>query len=301
LDTFKAETKVSDQKGNSLGVILMILASTCFATMSALIKAVGPDIPPLELVFLRCIFSLPFLVLIIRHKKKPYFVTARKVLLFRTVFGMGAMIGFFYALSHMPLAECVFIGRSQPLILVLLAPFILGESTPRAAWFAIIAGFAGVALIMKPAMEWPLASWITLGAAASSAMAHLLIRRLNRTDHPLVIVFNFTLLAAILTSVWVLFNYVPPSPRQWLYIAGIVVFATVGQTLMTTAYRRERAPIVAAASYVAVILSVFYGYVFWGEIPHTLAWFGGGLIVFGGLMLLRARLYIREPATPAAT
>ncbi len=283
-----------------MGVILMILSSASFATMSALVKAVGPGIPPLELVFLRCVFSIPFLVLIIRLQKKPYFVTARKVLFFRTIFGMTAMIGFFYALSHMPLAECVFIGRSQPLILALLAPLVLGERAPRSAWFAILFGFAGVALIMKPAMEWPLASWVTLGAAGASAMAHLLVRRLNRTDHPMVIVFNFTLLTAVLTSVWVVFNYVPPSPMQWLYIAGVVVFATLGQTLMTTAYRRERAPVVAAASYVSVILSVLYGYVAWGETPNTLAWFGGGLIIFGGLMLLRARLYIREPASPAA-
>jgi drug/metabolite transporter (DMT)-like permease len=214
---------------------------------------------------------------------------------------MSAMIGFFYALAHMPLAECIFIGRSQPLILSILAPLVIGEKTPRSAWFAIIAGFTGVVLIMKPAMEWPLAAWVALGAAVASALAHLLVRRLNATDDPLVIVFNFTLLTAFFTSFSAIPSFVSPSPQQWIYIIGIVVFACLGQVMMTTAYRKDRAPAVASASYASVILSIGYGYFFWGEIPHPLAWLGGLLIIFGGLMLLKARIHIREPASPAAT
>jgi drug/metabolite transporter (DMT)-like permease len=70
---------------------------------------------------------------------------------------------------------------------------------------------------------------------------------------------------------------------------------------MTSAYRVDRAPVVAAASYTSVLLSLIYGYLFWKEVPHPLAWLGGGLIVFGGLMLLRARIHVREPPSPAAT
>jgi drug/metabolite transporter (DMT)-like permease len=284
-----------------MGVILMILASASFASMSALIKAVGPGVSSLELVFLRCALSVPILFFFIRLKRKPAWVKAKGVLFFRTLFGMAAMIGFFYALAHMPLAECIFIGRSQPLILSLFAPFVIGERTPRSAWFAIASGFAGVALIMKPAMQWPVASWVVLGAAVASALAHLLVRRLNATDDPLVIVFDFTLLTAIFSSSALVAGFDPLTPRQWFYVAGIVVFACIGQVLMTTAYQRDRAPVVASASYVSVVLSVIYGYFFWGEVPHALAWIGGGLIVFGGMMLIRARINVSEPASPAAT
>ena len=284
-----------------MGIVLMLLASISFATMSALIKAVGPGISPLELVFLRCSLSVPLLFFFIRLQKKPLWVAAKKVLLFRTFFGMAAMIGFFYALANMPLAECIFIGRSQPLILSILAPVVIGERAPRSAWFAIVTGFAGVALIMKPAMEWPLASLVALGAAAASALAHLLVRRLNATDDPLVIVFNFTFLAAIFTSFQAAPSFVPLSHQQWIFVIGIVVFACLGQILMTTAYKKDRAPVVASASYASVILSIGYGYIFWGEIPRPLAWFGGLLIVFGGLMLLKARIHVSEPASPAAT
>jgi drug/metabolite transporter (DMT)-like permease len=284
-----------------MGIILMLLASVSFATMSALIKAVGQDVPSLQVVFLRCALSVPILLFFVLIQRKPLLVRAKKVLLFRTLFGMTAMIGFFYAIANMPLAECVFIGRSQPLILAILAPLIIGEKAPRSAWFAIATGFAGVALIMKPAMAWPVAAWVTLGAALASALAHLLVRRLNATDDPLVIVFNFSFLAGIFTSVRVLPHFVSMSGTQWIYVAGIVVFACIGQILMTMAYRKDLAPAVASSTYSAVFLSVLFGYLFWGEIPHPLAWLGGALIVTGGLMLLRARIHIRAPASPAAS
>jgi drug/metabolite transporter (DMT)-like permease len=284
-----------------LGILYMLLASAAFTTMSALVKAVGPEIPPLELVFLRCLLSIPILYLIVRHRQRPLIVQAKRVLLLRSIFGMVAMTGFFYALAHMPLAECIFIGRSQPLILSLFAPFVIGERAPLSAWIAILAGLTGVILIMKPAMAWPLAAWVALGAASASALAHLLVRRLNATDFPLVIVFNFTILTALFTSFWVLPHFVSPTPLQWMLSAGVALFASTGQLLMTLAYQKDRAPVVAAASYTSVILSVIYGYLFWNEIPPALAWVGGGLIVGGGLLLLRARLHITEPASTAVS
>jgi drug/metabolite transporter (DMT)-like permease len=284
-----------------MGIIFMLLASACFATMSAMVKGVGTGISPLELVFLRCVLALPLFYLFVRLRKRPLWVRAKKVLLVRTLLGMAAMIGFFYALTHMPLAECIFIGRSQPLILTLMAPLVIGERAPKSAWFAIITGLIGVILIMKPAMAWPLAAWVALGAASFSAIAHLMVRRLNATDPPLVIVFNFTLLTSVFTSLWVLPRFVMPDPRQWIFIAGVALFASLGQFLMTLAYQRDRAPVVASASYTSVILSIIYGYFFWGEVPHPLAWIGGALIVAGGLLLLKARLHVTEPASPAAT
>ncbi len=279
----------------------MLLASASFTTMSALVKAAGSSIPPVEMVFLRCVIASPIFYLFIRLRKRNPIIRAKKVLVWRTIFGLSAMAGFFYALTHMPLADTIFIGRSQPLILSLLAPLILGEHAPRSAWIAIGAGLCGVAVIMKPAMAWPIAAWVALGSAACSAMAHLLVRKLNATDTPMVIVFNFTVLSAILTSFVVIPTFVWPTPEQWIYVLGVAVFASFGQLLMTLAYQRDRAPVIASASYSSVILSVVYGYFFWDEIPHPLAWLGGALIVAGGLLLLKARWHASEPPSPAAT
>lgn len=280
-----------------MGVILMLLASASFATMAAMIKAIGPEIPLSQLIFLRCLLAAPVFFVIIITQGMPALVKARKVLVGRTLLGMTAMYCFFYALTHMPLADCIFIGRSQPLLLALFAPYVLGEKTPKAAWFAIITGLAGVMIIMNPSANWSFAAWMALGGAATSAGAHLLVRRLNRTDYPLVIVFNFIVITGFITAFWALPNFVPLSKTQWLLITGVALFASLGQMLMTSAYRRDRAPAVAAASYSSVILSVVYGYFLWHEIPHPLAWIGGVLIIAGGMLLVKSRFRMKEPAT----
>jgi len=279
----------------------MLLASGCFATMSAFIKAIDISLPLPELVFLRCLFALPVLYLFVRLRQRPLIVRAKKLILLRTLFGMTAMTGFFFALSHMPFAECIFLGRTQPLFIALLAPFILGERTPAAGWFAIITGLAGVSLILQPGVTWSIGAWVAIGAAGSSALAHILVRRLNATEYPLVIVFNFTALTCILSGLLSMPYFVMPNNKQVLFLLCIALFASLGQLCMTLAYQHDRAPAVASASYTSVVLAVIYGYFFWNEMPQPLTWLGGGLIVAGGILLLKTRIHVNEPPSPAAT
>jgi len=284
-----------------MGIFYMLLASGCFATMSAFIKAIGQFLPLPELVFLRCLLALPFLLLIVRLRQRPLVVKAKKLLLLRTMFGMAAMSGFFYALTHMPFAECIFLGRTQPLFIALLAPFILGERAPMVSWFAIICGLGGAALILQPTVSWSMAAWVAIAAAGFSSLAHILVRRLNATEYPLVIVFNFTVLTCVFAGIWSLPNLVMPTPVQWLYLLCVALFASLGQLCMTLAYQHDRAPAVASASYTSVVLAVIYGYFIWGEMPNLFTWLGGGLIVAGGILLLKSRIYVNEPPSPAAT
>jgi drug/metabolite transporter (DMT)-like permease len=279
----------------------MFLASACFATMSAFLKGLGQGLPLPELVFLRCLLALPVLFLFIRLRGRPYIVKARKVIILRTLFGMTAMFCFFYALIHMPLAECIFLGRTQPFLLALFSPFVIGEKAPFAAWVAIGTGVGGVALIMLPDVSWSFAGWVAIAGAAAASMAHLMVRRLNATDFPLTIVFNFTILTCLLSGIWVVPHFIMPTSLQWLFLVCVAFFASLGQLFMTLAYQHDRAPAVASASYASVILAVAYGYFLWGEVPNTLTWAGGLLIVAGGLFLLKSRLHVNEPPSPAAT
>ncbi len=278
-----------------MGILLMLLASASFATMAAMIKAIGPGLPISQLVFLRCAIATPFLLAVLLSRRQPLMVKARKLLLARTLLGVSAMHCFFYALTHMELASCIFIGRTQPLIVALLAPVFLKEKSPPVAWLAIFTGLAGVVLIMNPSTTLSLAALVALGGSAFSAGVHMLIRKLNQTDQPMVIVFNFTVLTGLATGLWSIPGFVILAAHQWLLILGVALFASLGQFLMTSAYRHDSAPVVAAASYSAVVLSVLYGYIFWEESPHQTAWIGGLMIIGGGLLLVRSRYRISEP------
>jgi drug/metabolite transporter (DMT)-like permease len=272
------------------GMIYMLLASTSFATMAAMVKAMGSGVPIAQLIFLRCFIPLPFFVVIILKKKKPLIVTAKKLLLARAFLGAAAMGCFYYALTHMPLADCIFLGKSQPLLLAVLAPFIVQEKATKETWIAIGSGLIGVLLIMKPAMAWQNAGLVALGGAFFAAFAHLMVRKLNRYDNPYTIVFNFFACTAVLTLVASMFtDIVMPDSSQWLLIGGIALFASLGQFLMTLAYRCEIAPVVAASSYASIVLSVVYGYLFWGEIPHRLALAGAACLLVGSGVLAKSR------------
>lgn len=272
------------------GIVLMLCASTCFVTMATLVKAMGDSLPLTELMFLRCLLAVPVLFAALVKRGKPLVTKAWGVLLLRALFGVVAMFSFYYALTNMPLADCVFIGRTQPLLLVLAAPFIVGERAPKEAWIAIICGLAGSLLIMRPGVAWSSAAWVALLAAATSAIAHLLVRRLGRSDDPGVIVFNFTVLLALVSGVLCYQSFQIPSWRQWGLITGISVLASSGQYLLTMAYRHDKAPAIAASSYASVVLSVVYGYFFWGEMPTIGTLIGGACIVSGGIWLVYCRL-----------
>ncbi len=277
------------------GIIYMLLASTSFATMAAMVKGLGNAIPIPQLILLRCLLPLPFFIILMQKKKIPLVVTAKRLLLARSFSGAAAMGCFYYALTHMPLADCIFLGKSQPLLLAILAPFLVQEKATRETWIAIGTGLIGVLLIMKPAMQWQAAGWAALGGAFFAAFAHLMVRKLNRHDNPYTIVLGFFVCTALLSLIASLFFELKiPTGQQWLLICGIAVFASLGQFLMTLAYRCEIAPVVAASSYASIILSVVYGYFFWGEIPHPLALAGGVCLLAGGGILARARHKFRK-------
>jgi len=276
----------------------MFLASGCFVTMAALIKTIGQDLPLTELMFLRSLIALPVLLAFLLRGGHPLMVKDRRHLLLRMVFGTSAMYCFYYALTHMPLADCVFIGRTQPLFLTLLAPFLTGEHGKKNVWIAILLGLAGTGLVMKPQASWSLAAWVALFAAFLAALAHLMVRRLSRSDAPPVIVFNFTFLLCCISGLLSLPTLIRPDSRQWLLLIAVAGFASLGQYLLTRAYSLDQAPTVAAASYASVVISVIYGYIFWGELPLLSSIFGALLIVAGGMYLLVSTLHGEMRSSP---
>ncbi len=233
---------------------------------------------------------LPFFLVFLWIRKKRFIVSAWKTLLLRGMFGFLAISGFYYALTHIPLAVSVFLGKTQPLILAVLAPWVVGEKPSASVWLAIGTGLAGIILILDPSLGWTAAAWASVGAATASAIAHLLVRKLNRTDDPETIVTNFFVMTALLSSMWMGNAFVMPDRFEWLLLVGVAFFSTIGQYLMTLAYRMDYAPVVAAASYSSIVFSILYGYLFWNEVPPASAWAGGSLIVAGSFILLRSRI-----------
>jgi drug/metabolite transporter (DMT)-like permease len=282
------------------GVVLMLLASASFATMSAFVKALGPDFPVLEAVFFRGVIGLPILWAVVKGQNLSFTAADKKLMLWRSIFGTGALVCFFFAVERMALTDAILIEKVQPMFVAILAIPVLGERPTKTALIGLVAGFAGSYLVLSP----------TLGVANSaglvcflgsifSACAHISVRKLNASEKPQVIVFHFTAFLTAFSAIAGFRHFVLPKGMQLVQLAGLGLFATVGQLLMTMAYSREKAPVVAAAGYISVAFAVLYGFTFWGEVPDTQDIVGGALIVMSGAALALSRLGAFEPSSPS--
>lgn len=267
----------------------MIVASLVFSLMSALVKTLGPDFPFMQGVFYRSLFGFVLLVPLIKKEKialKPNFP---KLVLVRSFFGTVAMTSHFYALQRGVLADISVILRMQPIFIALLAPFLIRESTSRTVGISTILGFLGVALIIQPQRLGEafvnLPGIMALVSTLCSALAHITIRHIGDRDHPALIVTHFTFFSMIIGGLGMISHYVTPTPIEWVLLVAIAFGSTIGQLLMTTAYKLERAATVSAVSYSTVLFSGFLGYLFWHEVPQLLAIVGSVLVIGAGLLL----------------
>ena len=295
--------KVQHLKQRHSGVALMILASGFFSVMFALVKGLGPTFPHFEGVFFRSLFSLPTLLWILRRGEGgggwQQRLRPRRpgLMLLRCLFGFGGLTGYFWSVQRGKLADMAAISRTQPILIACLAPLLIGDRSPRAALIALPIGFCGALLVIKPGFGLlNLPGLVALAAVVFSALAHLTVRVLNATETPQRIVFFFVLVVGLLGGLLSLTNFVIPTPTQTLLLIGLAQCATFGQLLMTTAYGRDRAPVVAASGYASVVFALIIGLAGWGERPDALALIGAALIVGSGIYLAYARRDKNGPA-----
>jgi drug/metabolite transporter (DMT)-like permease len=289
-----------DSKPRLSGVALNLVASAFFSVMSALVKGTRGRIPFAEVVFFRAFFALPWMFLLLRWQRVSLRPKNVRLLFVRGILGSIAMLLYFFALQRGLLADVAVIGRLQPVFVALLSPLLIGERPPSAAWWVLGASFFGVLLVMQPG--WLIGGHVALNApayaaaaaAALSAVAHVSVRKLNATDHPLMIVTFFTSITGVIGGAMSAPAFVWPRGIEWLQLLGISAFAMIAQVLMTIAYGRERAAVVAAAAYMHIVYALLLGWLIWAELPAWPALLGGLLITACGLWLAYSRRAVFE-------
>lgn len=284
----------------------MVVASLAFALMAAAVKVVRAEMTALDVVFWRGVLSVPILLLLTGARGLA--VRDGRTVVLRAVLGFGAMTCYYTAAKGLLVADLTLISELTPLLIAAAAPLVLGASERGAArtWAVLVLGLAGCALLVGPQLAvgsvWGL--W-AVAATFFSAAAHLVLRKLGRTDGALVIVFWFQLGGALLAfAVSPLLDGQPvhwPRGHQWLPLLVVGVTATLGQLLMTRAYALDRAASVAAASYTGPVWALLVDVVVFATLPAPLALLGGALVVGAGLWLILGPSPDKPPAPgPAA-
>ncbi len=287
------------------GVVLMMLAALALTVMIGFVKVARAELTAMEVMFWRGLISVP-LAFAIAQRGGGIRLHNQRVFVVRAALGTGAMFCFFTATKQLPLADLSLLYKLQPILVALLAPLVLGDSerTGWRLWVVLVAGVTGCAVLLAPQVEIDLAPGLwALGATVFSAGAHVCVRVLGKTDRPAVVVMWFQLVMTLCALVVTLISTGGTLPRApthlWPVLLGCGVCATVGQLLMTTAYRVERAPTVAAAAYVAPLWALIGDVFFFDVLPGLNALAGGAIIVGAGLWLLRARPPGGELEAPA--
>lgn len=276
---------LTDQDRRSAWCVLV--SSFSFASMAAVIKFIGPDLPNEMVVFFRNFFGLVALTpLLLRNgaamktKHWMFHVT-------RAIFGLTAMYCFFFTLTRMPLADAVLLNYTAPIFTPLIALWWLNEPVPGRVQWAVAVGFVGVVLILKPghSMFTPVA-FIGLASGVFAAFAMTTIRRMSSTEPALRIVFYFAVVGTIASAVPLTWTWQPVDISLVFPLTVIGVLATIGQLYLTKAYMLAPAARVGPLTYATVVISALYGWLFWEESPDVFSLLGAVLVFIGGALAI---------------
>jgi drug/metabolite transporter (DMT)-like permease len=269
--------------GITRAIFHMFLAVTFFAVMNVSVHSLR-HIPAHEIVLFRSAVSLLIAVGTLHYKRMFTFGKRIDLLILRGFFGSGALFLFFITVQKMPFATAITIQYLSPVITSIFALFFLREKMAPIQWIAYAVAFAGVAVI-----KWDDASisglYLGLGilSAIFSALAYTTIRRMKDSDHPLVVVMYFPLVALPLAGIWCLFDWVTPHGWDWLWLLVTGISAQLGQVFMTKSLVAEKANIVSSVHYLGVIYSILFGVLLFGETYSWMAYVGIALVTVGVL------------------
>jgi drug/metabolite transporter (DMT)-like permease len=286
-------------------IALRLAATVVFATMMVLIKLAGESgIALPEIMFWRQALCAPLLLGWLALTGDIASLRSERLGAhgYRAILGMACMLCNFGATILLPLAIATTLGFAAPLFAVLIAALILREKVGPWRWFALLAGFAGVVVIARPGGGEiaPLGLAMALAAALMVAILSHMIRDLGRTEPPSRTVFWFALFGSVMMLPVLPFYFTPHDTREWLLLAGIGLFGTLGQLLLTASLRFGAVVTVIAFDYASLIWATLYGWLLWDHVPDTALWLGAPLIVLAGLTIAWREHRIHARASPAS-
>jgi len=272
---------------NQLGVLYGIASVACFAMMDASVKWL--DMFPVgQVLFSRFFFGLiPILMLVPRGEFKTFYKTSRpKLHAFRAITGTLAIIALFIALREIPLADVVSLTFGGPIFVTLGSIFFLSEKVGIKRWLAVLIGFFGMLLIVKPAYEelniyyiFPIIFCIFFACVALS------IRSLSSTEPNYRIALYFSLLSMIVGLLTLPFGWVMPNKFELFLLIFTGLVGSVANILLTVSLRYAEASLVTPTKYLNLVFAILLGYFIWSEIPKLLTLVGAGLIIISSVII----------------
>ncbi len=284
------------------GVLYMLFASLMFAFMGGFAKELSVHMSSLEVVFFRNVFGVVIIVAtlyrtpLVQKGGRPF------LLFFRGFMGFAALLAFFYNIAHISLADAMTFSKTAPIFTAFFAYLFLKEKMSLYGWIALFVGFIGIVLIMQPeGLLFKKTDWLGIFSGVGAALAYTSVRELKNYYDTRAIVLSFMLIGTLGPLILLAFSpfvnapsldfmfaaFVMPSGVEWVYIAGLGLFATLAQIYMTRAYGVTQAGIVGAISYSNIVFSIIIGLFLGDALPNMTTSFGILAIFAAGVIVVK--------------
>lgn len=284
------------------GIAYMLAASFLFALTLAFAKVLSSSMGSVEVTFWRNAVGLVLLSAMVFRTPMRNAGGRPFTLIFRGIIGTVALLTFFYTVSETSLSNAIVYSKTEPVFTALLAFFLLGEKLPFRAVFAVIIGFAGVALLSGMEMGYLHAMGLMSGFL--SALAYTSVRSLKAYYDERTVVLSFMLFGVLIPAVlmataeyytselfaFALSPFVMPAGDSWFWILLMGISAAYGQIYMTRAYYYAKAGVVSSISYSVIVFATLFGLILGDALPTAAMAAGGILIVISGVLLTKLKI-----------
>ena len=269
---------------------MMSMAVFVLSAMDLALKQLVEHYPSMQVVFFRGISSASLLATyMLIWDRSSFRVRYPKDHLLRAAIGLLMLFGVGESFRELQLADAYAIFFAAPLLITLLSGPILGEKAGPFRLAAAAVGFLGVLIVLQPGADSQLISYgsvMALVSVVAYAFMALLLRRMGHNDSTVAITFWFIALVGLGGGLISILNWKPIQWEHWPWLVLLAITGTLGQLMLTGAFKRASVAVIAPIDYTHMIWAVVYGYIFWGHLPGTSTWIGTAVIVASGLYII---------------
>lgn len=261
--------------------LLMLGSTLAFGLMAIAIRYATRYVPTQEVAFFRNAFGLlALLPMLIRPGSAPLKTQQLPRYFLRSAIGLASMLCAFWAIGHLPISQAISLSYSTPLFVTIAAVLWLGETVRMRRWAAVIIGFIGVLIIVRPgSTSFTPGTLVAVGAAVLSSLVAIQIKQLTRVDSADTVVFYTYVFWVPLSLVPALFVWVWPTGLAWLWLVATGVLGTLGQLLWTRALRLGEVSALTPISFMQLPLVSLLGWLLFNETLDRWTVIGAGIIL----------------------
>ena len=278
-------------------IIFNLLAWVMLPIMDGFAKYLSSELPVLQITWARYFFTVVFIfpLMLFFFKKYLVWTDKPKLQLIRGLILLTANISFFYSISVISLPKALTLAFVAPLVVTAFSPFFLGESVGYRRWAAVIIGFIGSLVVIRPGfLEINLASLAALGTGIMYGFYLIITRKLSTSDNPLLTLLLTGVVGAIIATTFMPFVWVSPTFNQWSIMAAIGLFACIGHLFIILSLKYADASKLAPFSYFEIVTNIIIAYYFFGDFPDSCTFLGLFIIVFSGIYISRRENIVKN-------